>query len=168
MEELKLDRSTKFLVVSIENISKSRLNQLEEWKQLDNPNKSSVDRLNRKIITEVNLNNDDEDNDESGRPSRANTQDTYKLYLEDVSTKKITQAYENEPLRFLRTENTGTPLPIKLGGRLTVLKGALIYNGVLLLTNKNCEYHGIHADDASYVSILNDGVIKKQIELLQL
>ena len=56
MEELKLDRSTKFLVVSIENISKSRLNQLEEWKQLDNPNKSSVDRLNRKIITEVNLN----------------------------------------------------------------------------------------------------------------
>ena len=89
MEELKLDRSTKFLVISIENISKSRLNQLEEWKQLDNPNKSSVDRLNRKIITEVNLNNDDEDNDESGRPSRANTQDTYKLYLEDVSTKKL-------------------------------------------------------------------------------
>lgn len=168
MEELKLDRSAKFLVVGIENISKSRLNQLEEWKQLDNPNKSSVDRLNRRIITEVNLNNDDEDNDDNGRANRTNAQDTYKLYLEDISTKNITQAYEKEPLRFLRVENTGTPLPIKLGGRLTVLKGALTYNGVLLLTNKNCEYHGIHPDDANYVSILNDGVIKKQIELLLL
>ena len=99
MEELKLDRSTKFLVVSIENISKSRLNQLEEWKQLDNPNKSSVDRLNRKIITEVNLNNDDEDNDES--------EDLAGLILKILTNyiwrtfqPKITQAYENEPLRF--------------------------------------------------------------------
>ena len=88
--------------------------------------------------------------------------------MEDITTKNITQAYEKEPLRFLSVENTGTPLPIKLGGRLTVLKGALTFNGVLLLTNKNCEYHGIHPDDANYVSILNDGVIKKQIELLLL
>ncbi|RCK66837.1 hypothetical protein Cantr_02537 [Candida viswanathii] len=163
MDESTLASATTYRIIWIENISKSKITQLEEWKELGDPNKSAVDRVKRRIITEVNL---DADDDQDGASKSSN--DTYKLYLEDISNKKVTQAYEKEQLRFLHVSNTGTPLPLKLGGRLRVKEGTPAYNGVLLLSNKHCQYQGINSDDLDYVSILNDGIIKKHIDWLLL
>ncbi|KAL6449853.1 hypothetical protein SBY92_002325 [Candida maltosa Xu316] len=162
MDQKTTDKAITYRIIHIENISKSKVHQLEEWMKLVNPNKSSVDRLKKRVITEVNL-----DEDENDKP--INTQDTFKLYLEDISNKKVVQAYEKEPLRFLRTaETTGTPLPIKLGGRLQIKQGAVSYNGALLLTNKYCNYQGINSMDTDYVNLLNDGIVQKQIDILSL
>lgn len=165
MDETTLTTPNTYRIIWIENISKSKITQLEEWKELGDPNKSSVDRLKRKIITEVNLDKDDDQEDAS---KTTTTNDTYKLYLEDISNKSVIQGYEKEPLRFLHVTKTGIPLPLKLGGRLRVKEGTPMYNGVLLLSNKHCQYQGINSVDADYVSILNDGIIKKYIDWLQL
>ncbi|EER35165.1 conserved hypothetical protein [Candida tropicalis MYA-3404] len=166
MDESTLANPTTYRIIWIENISKSRVAQLEEWKELDDPNKSSVDRVKRKIITEVNLDKDDDQENDNDKSTITN--DTYKLILEDISNKNVIQGYEKEPLRFLHVSKTGTPLPLKLGGRLRVKEGTPVFNGVLLLSNKHCQYQGINSVDADYVSILNDGIIKKHIDWLQL
>ena len=98
MDESALTNPTTYRIIWIENISKSRVAQLEEWKELDNPNKSSVDRVKRKIITEVNLDKDDDQENDNDKSTITN--DTYKLILEDISNKNVIQGYEKEPLRF--------------------------------------------------------------------
>ncbi|KAI3406115.2 hypothetical protein KGF56_000956 [Candida oxycetoniae] len=160
VESAPLNNTVIFHILRVESISKSKLNQLDEWKELVDPNNASVDRIKKnRMIREVNM--DVELNTAS--PTSSTT--VYKLLLRDGSGNFV-YAYEQEPLRFLRSENTGTPMPIKLGGRLVVKKGAQISRGVLLLNHKNCEYKETHTADAALVTTLNEGVAAREMEIL--
>ncbi|WLF79707.1 hypothetical protein PVL30_003471 [Lodderomyces elongisporus] len=158
-----------FHVLWVENIAKSKVAQLDEWKDFIDPHNASADRIKKsRVIREV--------RDEGDRDGEATEGDTayigntngtaiYKLLLRD-GFNNFSYAYEAEPLRFMRQENTGTPMPIRLGGRLIVKQGAPIKRGVLFLTHKNCEYKGINPADAALVRTLNDGAAARAIDLL--
>lgn len=159
-----------FNIVHIENISKSKLNQIEDWKEYYDPNRVSVDRLkntNQKIIREIK----DDDNEFTESRNINNNNVIYKLLLRDRGD-NFAYAYEQEPLGFLRhgspqAQNTNTPLAIQLGGRLLVKQGATVQRGVIFLTHNSCNYLGIHTDDRELVDTLNDGLAKKEIDILQ-
>jgi RecQ-mediated genome instability protein 1 len=154
-----------FHIIHITNISKSWLSQLDDWKEFDDPNSIAVDRLANsnnkagKVIREINM-------EDSG--SMVATSDKFKLMLCD-SHNNYCFAYEmDHPLPFLRNSTSReSPLPVKLGGRLVVKKGTTIQNGVLLLTPKNCNYLGLNALDSDLIQKLNNGIVKKNIELLE-
>ncbi|KAI5966028.1 hypothetical protein KGF57_000674 [Candida theae] len=149
-------------IIRVEDISVSKLNQIDEWKEISDPNNRFVDRLNKstRIIRQIN-----DEESESSSTVKSKQFSTYKLLLRDKDDHFI-YAYELEPLKFVRNEQTSTPIPIKLGGRLLVKPGATISRGVLLLNHKNCEYKGIHASDAHLVSQLNDGLSTREIDIL--
>ncbi|ODV82450.1 uncharacterized protein CANTADRAFT_44223 [Suhomyces tanzawaensis NRRL Y-17324] len=165
-----LEKPVLFHIIHVSNISKSRLNQLDEWKEFDNPNNVAVDRLTKSrkirtdnyIIREVNM--------EEDAPSATSNQtgfDTYKLLLRD-SANNYCYGYEFKgPLPFLRTGSLGTPLGVPLGGRLVVKKGTLVQNGVLLLTRQGCDYLGVDSNDTELINQLNDGVVQKYIAMLE-
>lgn len=158
-----LKDATLFHIIHIFNISKSNLNQIDDWREYDNPNRVSVDRLEKsKVVREVNI---DED---ASLPTRRHTPDksTYKLLLRDFGGNH-SFAYEISPLQFLRDNTyTGTPLSIQLGGRLLVKQGTNVLNGVLMLNRNNCEYLGINSADKELVDTLNSGIVPKYIEML--
>ena len=132
-----------FDILQITNISTSKLRQLDEWKEYQDPNRVAVDRMgNSKIIRSI----DNEDSDSIGN---------------------LCFAYEyNDKLSFLHhKKDTKTPLGISLGGRLVVNRGTLIMNGVLMLKNAQCKYLGIVDDELAQT--LNSGIGKKQIEILE-
>lgn len=149
-------------VIRVEDISASKLSQVDEWKEILDPNNRFVDRLNKstRLVREIN-----EEEDQLSSTFKLKGVSTYKLLLRDKDHHFI-YAYELEPLKFLRNEQTNTPMPIKLGGRLLIKPGTTILRGVLLLNHKNCEYKGIHASDAHLVSLLNDGLPTKEIDIL--
>lgn len=160
-----------FNIIHIHNISKSRLHQLEEWQEYDDPNNVSVDRVSKsnkrksnKVITQVDI------EDGSNIPSTSwSSNDVYKLILRDKFN-NYSFAYEyNDKLSFIRHPNEitmDTPLKIPLGGRLIVKKGTLIMNGVLMLNNSQCQYLGIDETDKSLFEQLNSGVVDKYIKIL--
>lgn len=155
-----LENDVMFCIIHISNISKSLLNQLDDWNEFENPNAVSVDRLKRggqKVIREVNL--DD-------AAINVTTLDKYKLLLRDDND-TYCYAYElDHPLGFLRDSSYHeSPLPMRLGGKLIVKKGTPILSGVLMLSNKNCQYLGIDVDD-DLVQRLNNGIIRKYIDLI--
>lgn len=154
-----------FNIVHITNISKSCLNQLDDWKEFDDPNSIAVDRLANsnnktgKVIREINM----EDS-----VSTVATSDKFKLVLCDPHNNYCFGYELDHPLPFLRNgASRESPLPVKLGGRLVVKKGTMIQNGVLLLTPKNCTYLGLNALDSDLIQKLNNGIVKKNIELLE-
>lgn len=160
-----LDKDVMFHIMYITNISKSILNQLDDWNEFDNPNTVSVDRISnskrtgQRVIREVDM--------EEGA-NFVVTLDKYKLLLRD-EVNNFSYGYEfDHPLTFLRDSNyKDSPLPIKLGGRLIIKKGTPVLSGVLMLSNKNCQYLGLSPNDGELIQQLNDGIIKKNIELLK-
>ncbi|KAK6458565.1 uncharacterized protein RJT20DRAFT_131731 [Scheffersomyces xylosifermentans] len=153
-----------FHIIHIANISKSRLNQKDDWLEYNDPNNVSADRLNKsnKIVREIKMGDDS--------TPVASVYDVYKLLLRD-SHNNYCYGYEVEPLGFLRnssSQSTGTPLPIRLGGRLIVKSGCLIQQGVLLLRNRQCNYLGIDESETELVSQLNNGIVNKYIDVLDM
>lgn len=148
-----------FHILHIINISKSRLSQRDDWLEYSDPNSASVDRLNKlkKMVREVNIDDDG---------PIVSAFDVYKLLLQD-SHKNVCYAFEKEPLRFLRDQrqSTGTPLPIRLGGKLLVKKDTPVWNGVLFLENRQCTYLGVDANDPLNAQ-LNTGLVEKYIAIL--
>ncbi|CUM66848.1 uncharacterized protein PRCAT00004532001 [Priceomyces carsonii] len=160
-----LDNLVLFNIIQITNISKSKLNQLDEWKSYEDPNKASVDRIKSRsgtrLVREVKM---DEVEDSLFQP----TKDIYKLMLRDKAG-NYCYAYEfNDVLSFLREKRptTNTPLNIPLGGRLVVDKGTSILNGVLLLKRNQCHYLGTDESDRQLIDTLNSNLVKKYINLL--
>lgn len=160
-----------FYIIQVNDISRSRLNQLDDWNQYEDPNNVSVDRVskfnNRKnqgntIIREVDVDSYNEEN-----PQSKTSGNLYKLTLRD-NFNNYCFAYEyNDRLPFLhQTASTGTPLSIALGGRLLINKGTLIMNGTLMLNRAQCQYLGIDEADKSVAEKLNSGIVRKYIELL--
>lgn len=154
-----------FHVLHVADISRSRLAQLDEWKEYDDPRSVAVDRLNRRVIREVNM--DDATVVTDGAPTRTSPQ-TFKLLLRDVNNaNNYCYGYEyNDMLPFLRDTNTATPLATRLGGRILVKQGTPVQNGVLLLTRRQCQYLGMADADKSLVDQLNTGIIRKYIDIL--
>ncbi|KAI5952459.1 hypothetical protein KGF54_003326 [Candida jiufengensis] len=164
IESSTLKQASLLHIIRVENISQSKSHQIDEWKEISDPNNVSVDRLNKsnRIIREVNLG---DDNDDQFNEPRSKDASIYKLLLRDKNNNFI-YAYELEPLRFLRNENTQTPVPIKLGGRLLIKPGAIVSRGVLMLDHKTCEYKGIHQSDSELIKTLNDGIDNREIDIL--
>lgn len=161
-----------FNIIQVSDISRSRLNQLDEWQEYEDPNSVSVDRVSKfnnkkylgnRIIREVDMSKDNELNLTNFKRFGG----IYKLLLKD-NFDNYCFAYEyNDCLQFLRQSNsTGTPLGIPLGGRLLVNKGTLVMNGALMLKKIQCQYLGIDENDNSLAEKLNSGIVKKHIDLL--
>lgn len=153
-----------FNIIYIDDISKSNLTKIEEWEFYKDPNKMAVDRLNNsKIITEIDVNEDESNSRNSTKKSGPPA--VYKLTLKD-NADNYCFAYEyHDKLKFLRTNNQLTPVPIRLGGKLTVQRGTLIINGVLMLKEAQCNYSA--PDELStMVKQLNSNIIDKSITLL--
>ncbi|CUM45411.1 uncharacterized protein AC631_02590 [Debaryomyces fabryi] len=161
-----------FNIIQVSDISRSRLNQLDEWQEYEDPNSVSVDRVSKynnkkylgnRIIREVDMSKDNE----LTFSNFTRYGGIYKLLLKD-NFDNYCFAYEyNDSLQFLRQNNsTGTPLGIPLGGRLLVNKGTLVMNGVLMLEKIQCQYLGIDENDSSLAEKLNSGIVKKHIDLL--
>lgn len=161
-----------FKIIQISDISKSRLNQLDEWQEHEDPNSVSVDRvsksnskksLSNKVIREVNINSE---NDTMGNTNKSGS--IYKLILKD-NFDNFSYAYEyNDRLPFLRQAgSTGTPLAIPLGGKLIVNKGTLVMNGSIMLKTMQCQYLGMDESHKEFADKLNSGIVAKQIALLK-
>mgnify|MGYP004713782361 CR=1 FL=1 len=150
-----------FIIVAVHDISHSNLSQLDKWKEIQNPNTAAVDRLNRQkgLVREVNL--DENPGLEHSEPQDAwNT--TYRLTLCDTES-HYCFAYEyNDKLSFLRGQNSLTTPPV--GGKMRVLKGTLIMNGVLMLNRAQCQYLGMENTELSRNLAL--GIATKHIEFL--
>lgn len=147
-----------FTIIYIDDISKSKLAKLDQWRRLKDPLQVSVDRLNHgTLITEIN-------DGENTNVSVAKSSDSvYKLTLKDDSD-NYCFAYEyNDRLLFLRT-GVDLPIPIKLGGRLVVKKGTLVTNGCLMLKNAQVDYLGV--EDGDFANTLNANLVEKSIEIL--
>ena len=161
-----------FHIIQVADISRSRLNQLDEWQEYEDPNSVSVDRVSKfnnkkylgnRIIREVDMNKDDGINKDNFKHFGG----IYKLTLKD-NFDNYCFAYEyNDCLQFLRLHaSTGTPLGIPLGGRLLVKKGTLVVNGAIMLKKIQCQYLGIDENDKALSEKLNSGIVKKHIDLL--
>lgn len=164
-----------FNIIQIINISKSKLNQLDDWKELQDPNKVSMDRLcnssrqgQPRLVTEVDVT--DDASMRWGSSFVGNEPKViYCLVLRD-SAGNYCYAYDyNSSLLFLRgSDSSKSLLPIQLGGRLLVNSGTEVRCGVLLLTGGQCQYMGFHDDDRELIDLLNNGLVRKYIEILKL
>lgn len=176
--EATLEQPVMFNILRVENCSKSRINQIDEWKEHYDPMKVLVDRLHnktalgkkpaREVIRDIAL-DDDGDVGAQAAAARGSENHVYKLLLCDRFN-NLSYAFEYpDNLRFLRNtgQETGTPLKIPLGGRLLVQRGALIKYGVLMLHSAQCQYLGTSAEDSTLVELLNSGAVQKNIALLE-
>lgn len=165
----RLAKLVEFFIIHIDDVSKSKVTKLEEWRRVKDPNDVGVDRLNRgKIISEIDMNADDANpsSNSSSVTNSAGTNGLYKLTLKD-NFDNYCFAYEyNDQLPFLRAGNTNLPIPIKLGGKLIVKRGTLIANGSLLLNRDQCTYIGVD-DSSELVKSLNSNLVEKSISILQ-
>lgn len=162
-----------FNIIHVLNISKSSISQLDDWRECEDPNKVSMDRLSKssrqgmpRLITEVDMS---DDSSKGWGTSFVATEPgcTYRLLLRD-SRGNYCYGYDyNTSLAFLRSEgNASSPLPIPLGGRLLVKSGTEVVSGVLLLKGLQCRYLGTNDQDRSLISQLNTGLIRKYITSL--
>lgn len=156
-----LENDVLFHIIHITNISRSILNQLDDWNEFDNPNTVSVDRISNSTRTGHRIIREIADD----TTSTVTTLDKFKLLLRDQKN-NYSYGYESQPLAFLRDASYhDSPMPLKLGGRLIVRKGTSILSGSLMLDNRDCRYLGLNPVDSELVSQLNDELIKKEIEL---
>lgn len=152
-----------FNIVGLLDISTSKLTQRDKWKDFDDPQKASVDRLRNGRNTIIRELRDDDEN--NGNPVAAPTNAYYKLTLRDQND-NLCFAYEyNDRLPFLRQQSqTDSPLQLPLGGRLRVEKGTMIKYGVLMLNRVQCQYIGFVNEDRELYTNLNLDISKKHIE----
>lgn len=163
--EAVLPQDVTCFVVFIEDVSESKEKALEEWKYYHNPNRAPFERMehvSRPVIYGIDL---DESPEEVNRKMSASA--TFKLTLKD-SHDNYFYGIEVDKLPFLHPQasHTGTPLPIPLGGKLSVKAGAKVYNGVVCLTARHCNYLG-HDESLPLVQQLNAGVVEKYIDIME-
>ncbi|OBA23689.1 hypothetical protein METBIDRAFT_76668 [Metschnikowia bicuspidata var. bicuspidata NRRL YB-4993] len=151
-------------VMQILNISESKEKALEEWRYYQNPNTAPFERMEhvyRPIIYGIDL--ETPEPEQKARSVKA----TYKLLLRDCFGNYF-YAIELEELPFLRpgTNTTKTPLPIPLGGCITLGKGTLIADGFVLMKKHLCTYQ--EPDPFSELTkSLNENLVGKNIEMIE-
>lgn len=172
IETSQLESPVLFYIIRIENISESRLRQLESWEELEDPINASVDRINKhkqgnntksnRVIREVDM------SDNPLPHNNGSEAQIYRLLLKDCFD-NYSYAYEfNDKLLFLRSHNNkGGPLPIQLGSRIIVQQGSLILSGVIMLESAKCKFLGTDGVDKSFLDSLNLNIINKYASALR-
>lgn len=172
IESSRVESPILFYIIRIENISESRLRQLESWEELEDPNNASVDRVNKhrqgnntknnRVIREVDMSDDPLPHNNGSEAQ------IYRLLLKDCFD-NYSYGYEfNDKLQFLRSRNSnGGPLPIVLGSRIIVYQGALILNGVIMLESAKCKFLGTDGVDKGFLDSLNLNIISKYANALR-
>lgn len=172
IESSRVESPILFYIIRIENISESRLRQLESWEELEDPNNASVDRVNKhkqgnstknnRVIREVDMSDDPLPHNNGSEAQ------IYRLLLKDCFD-NYSYAYEfNDKLQFLRSRNNnGGPLPIHLGSRIIVHQGALILSGVIMLESAKCKFLGTDDVDKGFLDSLNLNIISKYANALR-
>lgn len=163
--EVSLPHDVTCFVMFIEDVSESKEKALEEWKYYHNPNRAPFERMehvSRPVIYGIDL---DESPEETHRKMSASA--TFKLTLKDTLNNYF-YGIEVDRLSFLHPQasNTGTPLPIPLGGRLVIKAGAKVYNGIVCLTARHCNYLG-HDETLALLQQLNAGLMEKYIDIME-
>lgn len=164
--EVSLTQPVTCFVVFIEDVSESKEKSLEEWKYYHNPNRAPFERMehvSRPVIYGIDLDESLEEKMEKKMSASA----TFKLTLRDAADNYF-YGIEIDKLPFLHPQasNTGTPLPMPLGGKLVIKPGAKVYDGVICLTVRHCEYLG-HDESSSLLRQLNAGVVEKYIDIME-
>lgn len=124
-----VDRKLLFQICMIEDISRSKLSQVDEFEARLNPRKQMVDRIGstkRKLISAIDVYSDESTVPSNEYGSTNNGNIIYKLTLQDKSGNMFF-AINTEPIPALRTS--------MLGAKLVILPGAVFHRGVFMFTN---------------------------------
>ncbi|AGO10644.1 AaceriAFR458Cp [[Ashbya] aceris (nom. inval.)] len=118
-----VDRKLLFQVCMVENVSRSRLAQVDEYHVRLAPRKQMVDRVGagKELVRDVDV---DKDGDQPATDERQ-APAVYKLTLQDKSG-NLFYAMNVETIGALKT--------VMLGAKLVILPGAVFNRGVFLLT----------------------------------
>lgn len=129
---------TLFQITTLQNCSRSLVDQLDEILANEDAEGVGADRLRfgNRLVREVNV----EDEDANASSSINNTTSLYKLTLQDCEGNYIF-AIEEEKLPFLAGKNMRTGFPISQGAKLLV-KNPEESHGCLMLRPDTCEYLG--------------------------
>lgn len=168
-----VNRPLLFQVCMIENISRSKLTQVDELQVVIDPRRQKVDRLStsrdcQQLISEVNLDDDDDDGTTSyhnnsgvgnGDSNYTNNKDAgnlnqhvYKLILQDKKG-NLFYAINLDPIPALKT--------CFLGSKLIILPGAKFNRGMFTFNNSTVKLmYGL-------IQQWNDGKLQKVTEYLQ-
>jgi len=146
----KITKETLFQIVTLENISQSKTNKLDELLANDDMDAVGADRLRGRqprIIRNIDLEgqennngqNDGGANQQSGMAgSGSNASNYFKLTLQDCGG-TLVYGIEIEKLQFLKTQNFKSGFPTQLGSKI-LINNADIVHGVLLLKPSNTEF----------------------------
>lgn len=125
-----LPRDALFQILMIENVSRSKLIQIDDIDNRLNPAKQKVDRLqnSKVVINQVNLENDDGVDNE-----RNIGKDVFKLTLQDKSGKMF-YAINSNNLPWIGV--------CMLGSKLIIKSGASFNRGVFIIKDSDCTFLG--------------------------
>lgn len=164
----KVSNALLFQIVMVENISKSKLSQLDDIKAKIDPKSQKADRLNtskngtrgqqstgnNRFIAVMDM--------ESDRPADANNSSNsfektvFKLTLQDKAG-SLFYAINLSPLYFLKNDGSAC----MLGSKIILLPGAIFNRGVFLLTESTVLFMG------GMVKQWNDGRDRKMCQYLE-
>ncbi|CCH41058.1 RecQ-mediated genome instability protein 1 [Wickerhamomyces ciferrii] len=151
-------------IVSLDNMSQSRLTRLDDLLAADDMDAVGADRLRgrqQRIVRNVNLEDDDQGgNNQQQQSTSGNHNSYYKLTLQDCFGNLI-YGIEVEKLSFLTGNNQKSGFPIQLGSKILIHNNTEIISGVLLLSPSKIDYLG------GMVPSWNLGLDKKHIQLLK-
>lgn len=154
---------TLFQIVSLENISQSKVSKLDELLAADDLDAVGADRLRgrqQRIIRNVNVEEDSNTNSGNVEASPAtNASNYFKITLQDCFG-NLVFGIEQEKLQFLTGKNYKSGFPIQLGSKV-LINNADIVHGVLLLKPSNTEFL------SGVVQVWNLDLTKKHIHHLK-
>ncbi|AMD22713.1 HHL057Wp [Eremothecium sinecaudum] len=122
-----VERKLLFQVCMVEDISRSKLSQIDEFQMRLNPRKRMVDRVNyskREVVTAIDVDTDEP----QVKDSCSDVNRVYKLTLQD----KIGQLFYA-----INIEHIATLKTCMLGAKVIVLPGTVFNRGMFMLTNAN-------------------------------
>ncbi|CCE90290.1 Rmi1p TDEL_0B01610 [Torulaspora delbrueckii] len=129
-----VDRDLLFQILMIENISKSKLSQIDDIKTRLDPKQQKSDRLSsgreKVVINQVDVENEETNLDQTIQSSKRNV---FKLTIQD-KTGAIYYAMNSTNLPWLAV--------CMLGSKLIINRGTNFVRGVFLLNESNCTFLG--------------------------
>ncbi|AET37630.1 Rmi1p Ecym_1401 [Eremothecium cymbalariae DBVPG len=142
-----VDRKLLFQICMVENVTKSKLAQVDEYGVRLNPRKQMVDRMgsakHQDLVTSVDVDADDDNNGDRGTGMKSNgdggcsplataneSYHVYKLTVQD-KTGQLFYLMNLEPIAAFKAA--------MLGGKLIVLPGGIFNRGVFLVTNSTVQ-----------------------------
>lgn len=149
-------------IVSLENISTSKRDQLDELLIQHDIESVGADRhrfAGQTLVRNVDVEGDQQQ-DNVNNTGYSNINYFFKLTLQDTSG-KLAFGLEIEKLSFLSSKNLKSGFPIQLGSKLLLKKNCEIEEGVILLNRSNVDFLG------GLVPEWNNKLSERHIVLLQ-